>query len=92
MEYDQPGQELDFFNCQLISILNSLVQVYHKVPTLVDKGGSLPVKLSQKYKNVCNSFIAWMSCFFKSIPLSLIHTGPPNFRHIHIDTIDVSVI
>lgn len=91
MDYDWPGEELDFFNCRLISILNSLVQVYHKVSTLVDKGGSLPVKLSQKYKK-CNSFIAWMSCFFKSIPLNLIHTGPPNVRHIHIDIIDVSVM
>lgn len=30
MENDWPGEELNLSNHQLISILNSLVQVYHK--------------------------------------------------------------
>lgn len=68
MENDWPEEELDLTHHQLISMLNSFTQIYHKVQMAVDEGGKQVIKLVQKYESVCNDSIGQISCFFKSIP------------------------
>lgn len=74
VENDRPGEKLDLANDQLMSMLSSSAQVYLNVQVTVDQEGKQVLKLVQKYKDVCNGIIKWISCFLN---LSLPHTGSP---------------
>lgn len=58
IDNDWPEEQVDFVNHQLISMLNTSVQVYYKVQIAINRRGM---------SNQISGFKGQISCFFKSI-------------------------